>query len=174
MPPQPLPSTSQQSDPPLSITPLSISPLSTPKLFSRSHSEIREITPPSSSSLINTTRKKTKSTSDEVRQAINGFYFWVDTLLSPNVDHHLKKTLNPLITSRKINHKDITNPYLFRSTPIATTFVRSAGTRTREVWRFIKERIYGWRKCSTTHSIKCYNNVRTGSRFMFIPVFTGP
>ena len=93
-----------------------------------------------SSSLINTTRKKTQSTSNEVRQAINDFYFCADAIQSPSIDHHLKKkTLNPLNTFRKINHKDITNPYLFRGAPMETTFVHSAGTRTMELWYFMEE-----------------------------------
>ena len=52
---------------------------------------------------------------------------------SPNIDHLLKKTL------KTINHKDVTNPYLFRGAPMVTTFVRSAANRTKELWRFIEE-----------------------------------
>ena len=135
MPPQPSPSTSQQSnaDPPLSVTLPSILPLSTLRLFSRSHSEIRGLTPPPLSSLETITRKRTKSGANEVRQAFNGFYFCAATLQSPNIDYQLKKNLNPLISFTKINHKDITNAYLFRDAPMVTTFVRSAGTRTREL-----------------------------------------
>ena len=41
--------------------------------------------------------------------------------------------------TQKIDHKDITNPYLFRGAPMVTTFVRSAGNRTKELLRFIEE-----------------------------------
>ena len=47
------------------------------------------------------------------------------------------KSLTPLKTID--NHKDVTNPYLFRGAPIVTTYVRSAGNRTKELWRFIEE-----------------------------------
>ena len=74
------------TEPPLSPTLPSLSPVSTPKIFSRSHSESRDPKPSSS------TRKKNKSVSNETRQVSTGLYFCADTL-----DHHLKKTLNPLI-----------------------------------------------------------------------------
>ena len=144
MPHQPSPSTSQQSntDPPLSIT-LSISPLSTPRLFSWSHSEIRELTPPSSS-CVTITRKRTKSAVNEVRQVFNVFVFLFFSLTDfnhPTSTINLKKetTLNQLISFTKISHEDITNPYLFKGAPMVTTFVLSASTRTRELWRFIEE-----------------------------------
>ena len=62
-------------------------------------------------------------------------YFCADTLDPSTFDAHLKKTLKPLI----IKEKDVTNPYLFRGAPIVITLVRSAGTRTRELWRFLEE-----------------------------------
>ena len=68
------------------VTLPSISPLSTPRLFSRSHSEIRELTLPLSS-LVTITRKRTKSAANEVQQAFNVFYFCADTLQSPNIDY---------------------------------------------------------------------------------------
>ena len=37
------------------------------------------------------------------------------------------------------DEKDITNPYLFKDAPMLTTFVRSAGNRTKELWHFIDE-----------------------------------
>ena len=55
------------------------------------------------------------------------------------MDLHLKISLKHLISLKTINDKDITNPYLFRGAPMVTTFVRSAGNRTRELWRFLEE-----------------------------------
>ena len=55
------------------------------------------------------------------------------------MDHHLKKALKPLSTLKPIDNKDITNPYLFRGAPMVTTFVRSAGNRTKVLWCFIEE-----------------------------------
>ena len=104
-----------------------------PKTLSRSHSVTRETTPPTSS------KHSAKSVSNEVRRAFNGFYFCADVMQSPNIEHHLKNTLNPLITLKIVNHKDITNPYLFRGALMVTTFVHSAGNRTNEFWRFIEE-----------------------------------
>ena len=40
---------------------------------------------------------------------------------------------------KKINNKDITNPYIFKDAPMLTTFVRSAGNRTKELWNIIDE-----------------------------------
>ena len=108
-----------------------------PRLFSWSHSETREQTPSSSSS---SSRKRTKSASNEDRQALNGIYFCSDRLESLTIDHHLKKTFNLLIALKTIdNHKIVSNPYLLRGAPMVTTFVLSAGNRTKELWRFIEE-----------------------------------
>ena len=99
----------------------------------------KESTPSSSSSSSISTKKRTKSASSEVRQPINGYYFCADTIELPSIDHDLKKTLNHLITLKTIDHKDITNPYLFRGASMVTTFVRSDGNGTKELWRFIEE-----------------------------------
>ena len=114
MPPQPShpkPSTSQQqlnTEAPLSLKLPSLSSL---RLFSQSHSETREPMLPSSSS----SKNRAKLASNEVQRALNGFYFCANILESPNIGHHLKKTLNPLISLKTINnHKDISNPHLFR------------------------------------------------------------
>ena len=104
-------------------------------MLSRSHSETRESTPSSTTS----TKKRRKSASNEVGQAINGYYFCADILESLSIDHHLKKTLNHLTSLKTIDQKDITNPYLFKGAHMVTTFVRSVGNRTKELWRFIEE-----------------------------------
>ena len=57
----------------------------------------------------------------------------------PNIDHTLKKTLEPLKSLRTIHNKDITNPYLFRGVAMVTNFVLSPGNRTNELWQFIEE-----------------------------------
>ena len=67
----------------------SLSPISIPKIFTRSYSEIRESTQSTPSlSSSTSTKKRNKSVSNEVRQALNGFYFCADTLESPSVEHH--------------------------------------------------------------------------------------
>ena len=54
------------------------------------------------------------------------------------MDHVLKKTLKPLSSLKTIHGKDVTNPYLFKSAAMVTTFVRSAGDRTKELWHFLE------------------------------------
>ena len=92
---------------PLHPTLPSLSSISTPKQFTRSHSETRSPSPSPSTAQ----KKRTKSASNQLRQAVNGFYFCSDLLEAPNLDHHLKKALKPLSSMKKINEKDITNPY---------------------------------------------------------------
>ena len=62
----------------------------------------------------------------------------VETVHIPT-DFQLRKTLKPLLTFQKVQNKDISNPCLSRSAPMETTFVHSAGTRTRGVWRLIEK-----------------------------------
>ena len=59
----------------------------------------------------------------------------------PNHDNILKNSLKPLrsFKKKKIDNKDITNPYMFKNAPMLTTFVRLAGNRTKELWNFIDE-----------------------------------
>ena len=49
----------------------------------------------------------------------------------------LGKALKPLLDLEKVNKKEITNPHNLRGEPMATAFVRSAGDRTRGVWKFL-------------------------------------
>ena len=122
----------------LSLTPPSISPISTPKLLSRPHSVARDSILPAQSPI--TIKHRARSASNEVRRAFNGFYFCQDILEQANVDHLFKKTLKPLTSLKTIdNHKDVTNPYLFKGALMVTTFVHSAGNRTKELWRLIEE-----------------------------------
>ena len=100
---------------PLSPTPSPLSPISTPKLLSQSHSATRDSTSLSSSS--SNTQQRAKSASKEVRRALNAFYFCEDALESPTLERHEKQTLQPLAGLKTIDHKDITNPYLFRGAP---------------------------------------------------------
>ena len=51
----------------------------------------------------------------------------------------LKQSLKPLHSFKKIDTKHITKPHLFKDAPKLTTFVRSAGNRTKELWNFIDE-----------------------------------
>ena len=121
---------------PLSPTPPTLSPVSTPKILSRSHSATRNPTPSPSTS---DTGRRSKSASREVQQALNSFYFCQDILESPSLDRQIKSLLKPLRDFKKIDQKEITNPYLFEGAAMVTTFVRSAGGRTKELWQFIEE-----------------------------------
>ena len=121
----------------LSPTSPSLSPISTPKLLSWPHSVARDSTPPAKSPT--GTKHRARSASNEVRRARNSFHFCKDILETPKIDHILKKTLKPLRSLTKIdNHNDITSPYLCRVTMV-TTFIRSPGNRTKELWQFIEE-----------------------------------
>ena len=113
----------------------SLSPITTPKVLVRSHSVTRLSPPPQA--IAHKTRSH--STSTETRNALNAIYFCEDVLDNPNLDHSIKKSKKPLSSLKKINEKDITNPYLFSNVPMLTTFVRSAGNRTKELWHFIDE-----------------------------------
>ena len=125
--------------------PPSLSPITTPKILTRSHSATRlspsPQTPSTSTASTSSTihKARARSASTEARRAINAFYFCEDTFENPHLDRLLKQTLKPLRSLKKIDEKDITNPYLFKDAPMLTTFVRSAGNRTKELWHFIDE-----------------------------------
>ena len=60
---------------------------------------------------------------------------------SPISDHQLKTTLKPLSTLKMIdNHKNVSNPYLFRGAPIVTTIVRSISSRTNSLKKPVERR----------------------------------
>ena len=52
-------------------------------------------------------------------------------------DFQLRKALKPLARLEKINDLKVSNPANFRSAAMVTTFVRSAGDRTKGVWQFL-------------------------------------
>ena len=52
-------------------------------------------------------------------------------------DIQLRKALKPLLSLEKTNNLNIANPSNFPSSAMVTTFVRSAGDRTRGVWKFL-------------------------------------
>ncbi len=114
----------------------SLSPVTSPNL--RSHSATRETTPPASSLPI-VQKQRSQSATSEVRRALTAFHFCEDILQPQNLDHVVKKSLKPLLSFKTVDSKDITNPYLFQDAPMLTTFVRSAGTRTKELWQFIDD-----------------------------------
>ena len=122
--------------PPLSPTPPTLSPISTPKLLSRSHSATKDPQPsPSTSGTV----RRSRSASRDVQQALNSFYFCQDILESPTLDRQIQNLLKPLRDLKKVDQKDITNPYLFKGAAMVTTFVCSAGNRTNKLWQFIEE-----------------------------------
>ena len=84
-------------------------------------------------------KQRSRSASNEVRRAFTAFHFCQDILEPQNMDHIKKKTLKPLSSLKTIDNKDVTNPYLFKNATMVTTFVRSAGHRTKELWHFLEE-----------------------------------
>ena len=52
-------------------------------------------------------------------------------------DFQLRKALKPLLSFEKVNNANVSNPSNFRSAAMVTTFVRSAGDRTKGVWKFL-------------------------------------
>ena len=52
-------------------------------------------------------------------------------------DFQLRKALKPLASLEKIHDLKVSNPANFRSAAMVTTFVRSAGDRTRGVWKYL-------------------------------------
>ena len=52
-------------------------------------------------------------------------------------DFQLRKALKPLASLEKIENLKVSNPTNFRSAAMVTTFVRSAGDRTKGVWKFL-------------------------------------
>ena len=117
--------------------PPSLSPITTPKIFTRSHSVTRLSPDPQTASTSSSGQKpRARSASTETRHAMTAFLFCEDILENPNHDHILKTSLKPLRSFKKINNKDVTNPYIFKDAPMLTTFVRSAGNRKMELyWR---------------------------------------
>ena len=113
----------------------SLSPITTPKIFSRSRSVNRIGLSPSSSPI----HTRTHSETNQVRNPLIGITLCTEPDPSKITDHQLKTILKPLSSFRHINEKNISNPYLFRDAAKVTTFVRAAGNRTRELWRFIQE-----------------------------------
>ena len=63
-------------------------------------------------------------------------------------DFQLWKALNPLLSLDKIKNLNVSNPVNFRSAAMVTTFVRSAGDRTKGVWKFLST------DCQTDTGIK--------------------
>ena len=45
--------------------------------------------------------------------------------------------LKPLLQLEKIDKKKVNNPLNFKSAAMVTTFIRSAGDRTKGVWKFL-------------------------------------
>ena len=136
---------------PAQLIPLSQKPKSTPiipteiplpPLFHQlqpPHSATRFSPSPQTPSTSTVQKPRARSASTEARRAINSFYFCKDTIENPHINHMLKQSLKPLRSFKKIDTKNITKPYLFKDAPKLTTFVRSAGNRTKELWNFNDE-----------------------------------
>ena len=93
-------------------------------------------------------------------------------------DYQLRKTLKPLLDSEKIDEKRVCNPINFRSAAMVTTFVRSAGDRTRGIWKFLNtvcQTDLGMKLAELEHSSlkNVYLFVPGGFLFWFTPPFIG-
>ena len=55
------------------------------------------------------------------------------------VNFQLRRALKPLLYFKKIEKKSISNPYLFRSALMETTFNHSAGSHMKGVWRLLEK-----------------------------------
>ena len=158
------PTQHMQKEPPPSHQLFLLSPLTTPRIFSRSCSVNRIGSSPSSSPI----HPRTHSESNEAWQPLIGITLCTEPTPSWITDHQLKTILKPLSSIKTINDKNICNPYLFRDAAKVTTFVRTAGNRTRELWRFIQEASHAdLRLAELEHSSlkKCFLFVQAGSRF---------
>ena len=126
------------SDFPLSPKSPSLSPITTPKLLTRAHSVTRESPTAASSSSTTEPKPRSRSASNEFRRAFTAFHFCQYILEPQNMEHILKQSLKPLSSLKTIDGKDITNPYFFKNAAMVTTFVRSAGNRTKDLWHFLE------------------------------------
>ena len=54
-------------------------------------------------------------------------------------DFQLHSALKPLQDFKSVKNKNISNPYLFWGALLVTNFVRSAGSRTKGVWRLLEK-----------------------------------
>ena len=109
--------------------------LSPQKLFSWSQSENRPFPKKDSKA-----HHRVKSAlADEGHKELLGMALYSTEAKELPSDFQLCRTLKPLIEFTKIKNKKISNPYLFRSVPIVTTFVCSAGSCTQGVWCFLEK-----------------------------------
>ena len=128
------PAQHMQKEPPPTNSSFSLSnQLSQNVLRSRSVNRIGQSSSPSP------THTRTHSATNEVRKPLIGITLCTEPDPSKITDHQLKTILKPLLSFKSINEKNISNPYLFRDAAKVTTFVHTAGNRTRELWRFIQK-----------------------------------
>ena len=81
-------------------------------------------------------------------------------------DYQLRKLLKPLLDFEKVNKKPVCNPVNFGSAAMVTTFVRSAGDRTKGVWKFLNT------VCQTETGIK-FAKLEHSSLKKYLPYCAG-
>ena len=89
--------------------------------------------PPASKKKINRQEGEQELTIMQIQQAVA----LCSVELEAVGDFQLQKALKPLLSLEKIKNLNVSNPMNFRSAAMVTTFVRSAGDRTKGVWKFL-------------------------------------
>ena len=121
----------------------SLSPLSSPELFPDLTQEDPEpaATDPAAELAPRSSRWQAKAvncdnqepTEDQCRKAMALCTVGLESV----TDYQLRKSLKPLLDFDRVNRKRICNPVNFRSAAMVTTFIHSAGDRTKGVWQFL-------------------------------------
>ena len=113
-----------------SLPSLSPADFSSQELFPVIISPKRKTNPPA--------RKKKTSCQEELSI---GQIQWAAALCSAELeavgDFQLRKARKPLLSLEKVKNLNVSNPANFRSAAMVTTFVWSAGDRTKGVWKFL-------------------------------------
>ena len=78
-------------------------------------------------------REGQEGTEEQIRKAVAFCTVGLDSV----TDYQLRKLLKPLLDLEKIQKKRICNPLNFTSAAMVTTFIRTAGDRTKGVWKFL-------------------------------------
>ena len=117
----------------------SLSPPSSPELFPiTTPAEKEKEKPVPKDSTPKRSRQQTKAANkDPIDEQCRKAVALCTVGLESVTDYQLRKTLKPLLDCEKIDGKRVCNPMNFRSAAMVTTFVRSAGDRTRGVWKFL-------------------------------------
>ena len=122
----------------------SLSPSSSPELLpaaspAATPAEKEPVTEPATAdSAPRRSRRKAKATNqDFTEEPCRKAVAMCTVGLESVTDHQLRKSLKPLLNLEKVNGKRVCNPSNFRGAPMVTTFIRSAGDRSKGVWKVL-------------------------------------